>query len=720
MCGIAGVRSFTGHTPTGYTLTAMADTLVHRGPDASGYWVGEGIGLAHRRLSIIDLEGSPQPMASPDGRWHLVFNGEIFNYRELRSRFAGAFDYRTDGDGEAILAGLVRHGIGVVEHLLGQFAFVAYDSATGDTYLVRDRLGVLPLFYRLDGRELVFGSEIKAVLAGSGGAPEVDLASLGAYLRGRSVPAPHTLVQGVRKLPAGHVLRVDRDGRSELTRYWAPPAPDAEGTWTPDAAVDAVAEAVREAVSSALVADVPVGAYLSGGIDSSLITAVMSDLRAGAGVETFSAGFGDPRHDELPWARRVSDLLGTTHHEVLVRPADFEAHWRRLTWHRDAPMSEPADVAVFQLARLARERVKVVLSGEGGDELFAGYPKYTMTRMMQATRFVPGGLRAAVVGALDPRLPSRAARARIALRVAGARTEAEQLAQWFAPFSARERALLLGGLEQHEDVPAADVPRDLVGRMLAADLRSWLPDNLLERGDRMSMATSLELRPPLLDHRLVDLAFRLPSSVKVRDGVTKWALKQVARRYLPDEVVDRRKVGFRVPLDSWFRSGLRDSMWDRLTGPRSFVATALDRDAVVRLLERHESGTFNEEARIWTLMSLEVWHEMLMELPAPAPTHAPTVLSAALAADIDEALSPALHPDLGPDLALDPALADLPVPTSPAGLGELEYTAPREPSAAELPEPSVPPEPSVLPEAADAPGAEDAVAPGDLAPESGR
>ncbi len=622
MCGIAGIRSFTGETPDRAALTAMADTLAHRGPDASGFWVGDGVGLAHRRLSIIDLEGSPQPMASPDGRWHLVFNGEIFNYRELRGRFAGAFEYRTQGDGEAILAGLVRHGIGVTRHLLGQFAFAAHDALTGDTYLVRDRLGILPLYYRQDARRLVFGSEIKAVLAGSDGPPSVDVASLGAYLRGRSVPAPHTLVEGVRKLPAAHVLRVDRGGRTELTRYWEPPAPDPAGAWTPDAAVDAVDAAVREAVSAALVADVPVGAYLSGGVDSSLITAVMSRLREGAGVETFSAGFGDPRHDELPWARRVSDRLGTRHHEVLVRPEDFETHWRRLTWHRDAPMSEPADVAVYQLARLARERVTVVLSGEGGDELFAGYPKYTMTRMMRATRLVPAGLRSTVVDALDPRLPTRLARARIALRVAGARTEAEQVAQWFAPFSARERALLLGDVDQHEVTPTGDAPRDLVGRMLAADLRSWLPDNLLERGDRMSMATSLELRPPLLDHRLVELAFRLPSSVKVRGGVTKWALKEVARRYLPDEVVDRRKVGFRVPLDAWFRSGLRESMWDRLTGPQSFVAGTLDRGQVVRLLERHESGRFNEEARIWTLMSLEVWHEMLQggtAEPGPGP-----------------------------------------------------------------------------------------------------
>lgn len=682
MCGIAGIRSFTGQTPSGYTLTAMADTLVHRGPDGSGFWIGEGVGLAHRRLSIIDLEGSPQPLSSPDGRWHLVFNGEIFNYRELRERFAGAFEFRTRGDGEAILAGLVQHGIDVVDHLLGQFAFAAYDARTGDTYLVRDRLGVLPLFYRLDADRLVFASEIKAVIAGTGAPPEVDLASLGAYLRGRSVPAPHTLVAGVHKLPAAHALRVDRDGRSTLTRYWAPPAPDPEGTWTADEAVDAVARAVRDAVSAALVADVPVGAYLSGGIDSSLITAVTADLRAGAGVETFSAGFGDPRHDELPWARRVSELLGTNHHEVLVAPADFETHWRRLTWHRDAPMSEPADVAVFQLARLAREHVKVVLSGEGGDELFAGYPKHRMTGMMRTARLVPAGLRSVVAGVLDPRLPARAARARIALRVAGARTEAEQLAQWFAPFTARERELLLHGLDQHEDAPWTDEPRDAVGRMLAADLRSWLPDNLLERGDRMSMAASLELRPPLLDHRLVELAFRLPSSVKVRDGVTKWALKQVARRYLPDDVVDRRKVGFRVPLDAWFRSGLRESMWDRLTGPQSFVASALDRDAVVRLLQRHESGTYNEEARIWTLMSLEVWHEMLLERPAPAAGVA--AASGALVADVNRAMQTALNPALGPDLRLEPTLVHQPVPATPAGLDELEFTAPREPAGRDL------------------------------------
>lgn len=611
MCGIAGIRTFSGPPPTVETLTAMSDTLAHRGPDDAGLVILGDVGLAHRRLSIIDLGGSHQPMSTPDGRWHLVFNGEIFNYRELREEFAPHFPFRTDGDGEAILAGLALHGIDVVERLLGQFAFAAHDASTGATYLVRDPLGVLPLFYRMGPDGLSFGSEIKAVLAGTATPPEVDLASLGAYLRGRSVPAPHTLVAGVQKLLPGHWLRIDADRAVDLHQYWSLPEPDARGIWTPAAAVDAVAEAVRSAVATNLVADVPVGAYLSGGVDSSLITAVMTDLRGGTGVETFSAGFGDPRHDELPWARRVSALLGTEHHEVHVRPADFEDLWQTLTWHRDAPMSEPADVAVYQLARLARSRVKVVLSGEGGDELFGGYPKYRMARAMRATDVVPSVLRSAAVDALERHIPARGARARVALRAAGARTEAERFATWFAPFSAAERAALLGGLPQHDGVRWADADRDVVGRMLAADVRSWLPDNLLERGDRMSMAASLELRPPLLDRRLVELAFRLPSTVKVRGGTTKWVLKEVARRYLPDEVVDRRKVGFRVPLDAWFRTGLRDSMWDRLTGPESFVGQVFDRATVLDLLRRHESGRFNEEARIWTLMSLEVWHETL-------------------------------------------------------------------------------------------------------------
>jgi len=466
---------------------------------------------------------------------------------------------------------------------------------------------------------MVFGSEIKAILVAGDVQSGVDLLSLDAYLSGRSVPSPDTLFDGIKKLPPAHRATVTREGTMSLTRYWQPPAADPRGLWTPSAAVDAVDDAVSDAVDSALVADVPVGAYLSGGVDSSLIVAKIAALRPDRRVQTFAAGFGNPATDELPWARRVSEHVGTDHHEVHVDARDFETLWPELTWHRDAPISEPADIAVYRLAQTAGQSVRVVLSGEGGDELFAGYPKYRAARAVAAASKLPAALRGPGVNALERRLPASLSRVRIALRAAGADTPAEQYRTWFAPFTAQERRSLLGSLPTRTfSLGNNGSGHDVIREMLLADLDGWLPDNLLERGDRMSMAASLELRPPLLDHRLVDLAFRLPSSVKVRGGSTKWVLKEVARRYLPAEVVDRRKVGFRVPLDDWFRSGLRDSMWDRLTGAGSFVGETLDRTAVRQLLERHESGRFNEENRIWTLMCLEVWHETFFGARASA------------------------------------------------------------------------------------------------------
>ncbi|MBB5642772.1 asparagine synthase (glutamine-hydrolyzing) [Cryobacterium roopkundense] len=607
MCGIAGIQRFDGAPVDSGVLGAMARTLAHRGPDGHGFWQVGPTGFAHTRLSIIDLSGSSQPMRSVDARWVLTFNGEIFNYRQLRAGLS--YPFRTDGDTEVILAGVSQHGIGWIDKLVGQFAFALHDTVTGTTHLVRDRLGVLPLYYTRTAEQLLFASEIKALLAALPTAPGVDLLSLDAYLAARSVPSPSTLFEGVSKLPPAHRAELTSTGTLTIIRYWQPPEADPRGMWTDAAAIDAVDAAVTEAVDSALVADVPVGAYLSGGVDSSLIVAKIAALRPEHRVQTFAAGFGDARTDELPWARRVSEHVGTDHHEVQVDSSDFESLWPRLTWHRDAPISEPADIAVYRLAQAAGESVRVILSGEGGDELFAGYPKYRAARAVAASALLPAGLRSKVVDSLERRMPARLSRARIALRAAGAATREEQYRTWFAPFTQPERTGMLGTLPARPARATGGTGTDVIRNMLLGDLDGWLPDNLLERGDRMSMAASLELRPPLLDHRLVELAFRLPSSLKVRNGTTKWVLKEVARRYLPAEVVDRRKVGFRVPLDQWFRSGLRDSMWDRLTGTDSFVANTFDRKAVRDLLERHESGRFSEENRIWTLMCLEVWHE---------------------------------------------------------------------------------------------------------------
>lgn len=618
MCGIAGIHRLDGTAVDPALLHAMADRLGHRGPDDRGVWTHGAAGFAHTRLSIIDLAGSRQPMTSADGRFTLAFNGEIFNYRRLREDLQ--YPFVTDGDTEVILAGIAQRGIGFIDRLVGQFAFALHDAATGITHLVRDRLGVLPLYYTHGDGAVVFASEVKAVLPALPRTPSVDLQSLDAYLYGRSVPAPDTLYAGIHKLRPGHRAEIHPDGRLEVLRYWQPPAEDNTPRWTEQSAVDAVDVAVTQAVDSALVADVPVGAYLSGGVDSSLIVAKVAALRPGRTVHTFAAGFGDKRNDELGWARIVADAFETEHHEVHVDAADFEDLWPRLTYYRDAPLSEPADIAVFRLAEAARTTVRVVLSGEGGDELFAGYPKYRAARAVQLASHLPAGLRSSLATSLDPRLPARLGRARIALRVAAMRDAEDRYRTWFAPFTASERAQLLTGLPtRRADVPDTHAD-DVIRAMLLTDLWSWLPDNLLERGDRMSMAASLELRPPLLDHRLVELAFRMPSAFKVRHGSTKWLLKEVARRYVPSEVIDRRKVGFRVPLDSWFRGGLREAMWDRLTGPGSFVGETFDRTAVQNLLTRHESGAFNEENRIFTLMSLEMWHEAAFGRAA-APAH---------------------------------------------------------------------------------------------------
>lgn len=607
MCGIAGICRTDGRPADRETLLRMAATLRHRGPDASGVWNDGPIGMAHTRLSIIDLSGSHQPMESPGGRFHLVFNGEILNYRELRS--ALSYPFETNGDTEVLLAMFEKYGPTGVDRLRGQFAYAIHDAETGDTHLFRDRLGILPLYYYSDSHLFAFGSEIKALFPVMD-SPAVDEDSLHDYLAHRAVPSPHTLIRGVRKLPQGHHLVVHADGTTELSAFWQLNTRAPRSTIDLAAAVDLVDDALKASVHENLVADVPVGVYLSGGVDSSLLTAMTRREHPEQILHSFGANFGDERHDESAWARKVAGIAQTTHHEVLVTANDFMDNWANLSWHRDGPLSEPADVAIFKLAELARGYVKVVLSGEGSDELFAGYPKYLYAGATRWLGAVPSGYPA---GVIERSLPASKSRMRIAVRALGESSYDERLRAWFAPFTMAERERLLGR-RHHRGAPAAYSRGrgDSLRRMLYADTCVWLADNLLERGDRMSMAASLETRPPFLDYRLVELAFDLPSRMKTRNRTTKWIVKEVARRYLPDEIVDRQKVGFKVPLDRWFRHGLREMAFDLLSGPSSFVAGIMDKSAVTELLERHASGERDEESRIWTLLSLEVWHRELV------------------------------------------------------------------------------------------------------------
>ena len=606
MCGIVGVRAFSRGVLDREALEQGIRNLHHRGPDDSALWMDEQVGLGHTRLSIIDLDGSAQPMHTADNRQHLIFNGEILNYRSVRAQLTD-YQFQTDGDTETLFATILRRGPEGLAELRGQFAFALYDEDDGSVLLARDRMGVLPLYYAKGDDLVVFGSEVKAMLPLLDTMPGVNDEALDDFLAQRAVGAPRTLFSGITAVRPGHAVRIHADGRIDDAPYWTLPV-GAPIEISPEDAVTEVSNALVSAVEEALVADVPVGAYLSGGVDSSLIVALVAAVTGDPNkVKTFSAGFLDNPHDELPYARTVAEHIGTDHREVMIDPAGFLDAWPKLTWHRDAPLSEPADIAVFELAKAAREDVKVVLSGEGADELFAGYPKYGVAAWTDRLRRVPAPMRGAVLRRAERMMPGSQAKLRIAMRTLAASNEREMYRSWFAPFVEHERAALLGSATPSA---APVVGHDVIDRMLRSDLECWLPNNLLERGDRMSMTASLELRPPFLDARLVELAYTLPSDVKVRDGVTKWVLKEVARRHLPAEIVDRRKVGFRVPLDRWFRSGLQEQARERLLDPESFVAQRLDSRMVEDLLTSHESGRRDEELRIWTLMCLDVWHEV--------------------------------------------------------------------------------------------------------------
>lgn len=608
MCGIAGIRRFDGMPVDSETLLRMAAQLRHRGPDAMGHCIDGSIGLAHTRLSIIDLQCSQQPMASVDGRRHLVFNGEILNYRQLRAD--SSYQFRTQGDTEVLLALYDKYGPVGVNKLRGQFAYAIYDVDTGDTHLFRDRIGILPLYYIADTRLFAFASEIKALIPLIN-KPAVDEDSLHDYLAHRAVPSPHTLIKGVHKLPPGHHLVVRADGTHQMSAYWQLNPRPARRKLSALEAVELVDEALKTSVHESLVADVPVGVYLSGGVDSSLLTAMTSREHPDQVLHTFGASFGDPRYDESVWARMVAHSVGTIHHEVSISAEDFLVNWANLSWHRDGPLSEPADVAIFRLAQLAREQVKVVLSGEGSDELFGGYPKHVFAF---PTRWIGAFPSSRLLSRLEQSLPASRSRLRIAMRALAERSYEERLRGWFAPFTVAERSRLAGRSSPRGAPEAFSVGRgDALNRMLFADTAVWLTDNLLERGDRMSMAASLETRPPFLDHRLVELAFAIPSSLKVHRTTTKWVLKQVARRYLPSSVVDRPKIGFRVPLDQWFRNGLRDMAFDLLTGSSSYVASIFEGGLVPEVLNAHMRGERDEESRIWTLLSLEVWYRELVK-----------------------------------------------------------------------------------------------------------
>jgi len=620
MCGIAGIFPREGGAPaTPAELRAMCDTLVHRGPDDAGMEIREGVALGMRRLAIIDVAGGHQPLHNEDRSVRVVFNGEIYNFRELRRELeAAGHRFASASDGEVLGHLWEEHGPDFARHLNGMFAIALHDLRDRRAVLVRDRLGIKPLFYAFTAGHLVFGSEIKALLASGLVAPALDLDALGQFVAWEYVPEPATLFRGVRKLGAGEMLAFDLPARETAPRRWwdvPRPGPVPGDPTTPAEWEEAVDAKVRECVRRQLVSDVPLGAFLSGGVDSSLVVGAMGEAR------TFSIGFDDPSYNESGWARRVAEHLGVRHRIEILEP-DVGDLFGRLMHYMEDPIADFSIFPTFLVSRVAREEVTVTLSGDGGDELFGGYETYVAQDRARAWARLPRALRRGVaepfVDGLRPR-PAKKGLVNKAKRfVEGARHD-ERLAhaRWrlFAGeglldelFTPAARAAMTTPVGAHVlDLLARAGARGPLDRCLYADVKSYLVDNCLVKVDRMSMACSLEARVPLLDHELVELAFRVPESLKVAGRRTKVLLKRVAARHVPRECVYRPKEGFSIPIKQWLAGPLRPLVEDLLDSRRLAADGVLEPAAVERLRREHFGGLANHSHVLWALIVFQDW-----------------------------------------------------------------------------------------------------------------
>ncbi|MEE4153890.1 MAG: XrtA/PEP-CTERM system amidotransferase [Erythrobacter sp.] len=626
MCGIAGIFRAASEQPIeAARVEAMRDAMAHRGPDGAGVWTkaGEGhsVALGHRRLSIIDLAGSPQPMHTPDGRATIVFNGEIYNFRELRAELAaGGARFVTDGDTEVILAAWQRWGIDCLARLDGMFAFALYDHERRMLFLARDRFGVKPLFLaELADGSLAFASELKGLLALEGIPRRLNPAALDAYLAWGYVPDSHAILAGVSKLAAGHFMLAEAGRPLPQPRRWWDISFAERSAASDTQLEEELAERLARAVRSRMVADVPLGAFLSGGVDSSSVVALMSEASA-APVTTCSIGFDEAALDETGYARRVAERYRTDHHERIVAADDFAAV-DRLAAMFDEPFADASALPTYRVCELARQHVTVALSGDGADEAFAGYRRQVFHHHEERVRGrIPAALRGPVLGTLGrlwpkadwaPR-PLRARTTLLALAATGEEGYARALAvtphEIRTRFYAESFARALGGARAEDEVIAlmrgAPAQTGLDAAQYA-DLTFWLPGDILTKVDRTSMAVSLEAREPLLDHRLVEFAARLPDRLRVQGSTGKAILKRTMEGHLPHDILYRPKQGFVTPIAAWLRGPLAEEA--RAIASRSVIADAgwFDRRALARLANDHVAGRADHSRLLWQLIMLE-------------------------------------------------------------------------------------------------------------------
>ena len=638
MCGIAGfvdaAVARNALTPARldaeFTLVhRMCDVIRHRGPDDEGIHVEPGVGLGMRRLSIIDLAGGRQPIHNESSTVWVVFNGEIYNYRQLRGELeARGHHFYTSSDTESIVHAYEEWGEDAFARLRGMFGIALWDQPKRTLLLARDRAGQKPLHYAERGGRLHFASEIKSLLAAGAVEPTLDLAALDHYLAFLYTPRDASMLEGVRKLPPGHFLRW-RDGHSDVVRYWQIAAEE-PFTGTEEEAVETLRTVLRDAVSSHMMSDVPLGAFLSGGVDSSAVVGMMAEASSRP-VKTFSIGFDDPAFDELEHARTVARHFGTDHHEFVVKP-DGLSILGDLIAHFDEPFADSSAIPTWYVSEIARRHVTVVLSGDGGDELFGGYDRYLPhPRVAQFDRAPLPGLRAAAALAW-PLLP-HGTRGKNFLRHV-AKDAAGRYLDSITFFQPDERAALYAeGARAALAAPEAALWRQFdrfsglshEGRMMRFDFETYLPEDVLTKVDRMSMAHSIESRVPLLDNNVIDFAATLPARFKIKNGRRKHVLKEALRPLLPEGILDRRKQGFGIPLGTWFRGGLTDLFSDVLESPRTRQRGYFEPAFVSRLVKEHLSGQRDHTSRLWQLTVFELWHRQYLDTAVVGSTAAHVV-----------------------------------------------------------------------------------------------
>lgn len=634
MCGICGVISFNSKTTIDLAaLKRMCQTLVHRGPDDEGYYVDQEAGLGMRRLSIIDLVSGRQPLTNEKQTIWLISNGEVYNYRELRSELEGkGHVFATRSDSEVIVHAYEEYGDRCAEHFNGMFAFAVWDTVRKRLLLTRDRIGIKPLFYWSRDDRLVFGSELKAVIAHPCVPKEIDPISLDHLLTMEYVPAPRTILKSIHKLPAGHSL-VFEPGKLCIEQYWD--VPFREGPSDRASCTEMLSELLRDAVRMQMVSDVPLGAFLSGGMDSSTVVACMREATTQP-IRTFSIGFGDGSYNELPYARTIAMRFGTDHREEILRPniADLV---ERLLSHLDEPLGDFSIVPTYLVSRLARQSVKVVLSGDGGDEVFGGYESYVADRLDRMLyRRLPGWLRQSALPALMTQVPPQAQKKGLINKskrfVEGAALSPSlQHTRWMVFLTARDKVALyrpdlqawLNGLTVEsifEGHFRASRQQEPLGQQQYVDIKTYLVEDILAKVDRMSMAASLEARVPLLDHRIVEFAVNLPTNMKMHRGQTKLILREAMAHLLPSTTLNRPKQGFSIPLKHWLCGPLLPLMTDLLSFDSVRRRGYFDPHCVAGWISEHLDGRANHSHRLWALMVFEMWCQRVLDGTTPSPS----------------------------------------------------------------------------------------------------